>query len=49
MLEPAARDQLHAVLLRLAAHHDPRYAPGSGEKLPELKAPVADRLRNGAP
>jgi len=40
-LEPAARDQLHAVLLQLAAHHDPRYEPGSGEDIPVLKMPVA--------
>ena len=29
-LEQEQRDQLHAVLVQLAAHHDPRYQPGNG-------------------
>jgi DNA-binding MarR family transcriptional regulator len=33
-LDPAQRGQLHTVLLQLAAHHDPRYAPGNGLKTP---------------
>ena len=33
-LEPEQRDQLHAVLLKLAAHRDPRYTPGNGHKAP---------------
>lgn len=30
-LEPAQRAELHQLLLQLAAHHDPRYAPGNGK------------------
>jgi DNA-binding MarR family transcriptional regulator len=29
-LEPERRQALHAVLLELAAHHDPRYGPRNG-------------------